>query len=43
MGRVCGTYGGDERSCSVLVRKAEGKRSLGKPRLRWEDNNKVGL
>jgi len=43
MGRVCGTYGGDKRSYSVLVRKAEGKRPLGKPRLRWEDNSKVDL
>jgi hypothetical protein len=27
----------------VLVGKPEGKRSLGKPRLRWEDNIKMGL
>jgi len=43
MSRVCGTYGGDERSCGVLVRKAEGKRTLRKLRLRWKDNNKVDL
>jgi len=24
----------------VLVRKPEGKKPLGKPRLRWEDNSK---
>jgi hypothetical protein len=26
-----------------LVRKLEGKRPLGRPRLRWEDNIKMGL
>ena len=27
----------------VLVRKPEGKRPLGRPRLRWEDNIKMDL
>ena len=27
----------------VLVRKSEGKRSLGRPRRRWEDNIKMDL
>ena len=27
----------------VLVRKPEGKRSLGRPRRRWEDNIKMDL
>jgi hypothetical protein len=27
----------------VLVRKPEGKRSLGRPRRRWEDNIKINL
>ena len=27
----------------VLVGKPEGKRSLGRPRRRWEDNIKMGL
>ena len=27
----------------VLVGKPEGKRSLGRPRCRWEDNIKMGL
>jgi len=31
-----GTYG-------VLVGKPEGKRSLGRPRRRWEDNIKMNL
>ena len=27
----------------ILVGKLEGKRPLGKPRLRWEDNNRMVL
>jgi len=27
--------------CTVLVGKPEGKRPLGRPRRRWEDNNKM--
>jgi hypothetical protein len=27
----------------VLVRKAEGKKPLGRPRYRWEDNIKIDL
>ena len=27
----------------ILVGKPEGKRPLGRPRSRWEDNNKMGL
>jgi hypothetical protein len=27
----------------VLVGRSEGKRSLGRPRLRWEDNIKLGF
>jgi len=29
--------------CRVLVRKPEGKRPLGRPRRRWEDNIKMDL
>ena len=29
--------------CRVLVGKPEGKRPLGRPRFRWEDNIKVDL
>jgi hypothetical protein len=33
---------GDERGAHrVLVGKPEGKRSLGRPRCRWEDNVKM--
>jgi hypothetical protein len=27
----------------ILVGKPEGKRPLGRPRLRWEDNIRIGL
>jgi hypothetical protein len=36
MGEGRGVYG-------VLVEKSEGKRSLGRPRRRWEDNSKIDL
>jgi len=36
MGERCGLY-------RVLVGKPEGKRPLGRPRLRWEDNIKMDL
>ena len=36
MGERTGVYG-------VLVAKPEGKRPLGRPRRRWEDNIKVNL
>jgi hypothetical protein len=35
---------GEERGVyRVLVRKSEGKRTLGRPRRRWEDNIKMDL
>ena len=44
MGGACGTYGGGVRGVHrVLVGKPEGKRPLGRPRLRWEDNIKKDL
>ena len=44
MGRACGTYGGRGRGMhKVLVGKSEGKRPLGRPRRRWEDNIKMAL
>ena len=43
MGGACGTYGGGERVYRVLVGKPEGKRPLGRPRRRWEDNIKMDL
>jgi len=41
MGGACGAYGGGERVHTVLVGKPEGKRPLGRPRCRWEDNIKI--
>jgi hypothetical protein len=43
MGGACGTYGGRIGVYRVLVGKPERKRSLGRPRCRWEDNSKVDL
>jgi hypothetical protein len=31
------------KAYSILVRKAEGKRPLGRPRRRWEDNIRIYL
>jgi len=41
MGGTCSAYGGEERRIQVLVGKPEGKRPLGRPRRRWEDNIKM--
>jgi len=38
LGGACSPYGREERRIKVLVRKPEGKRLLGRPRRRWEDN-----
>ena len=43
MDRACGTYGGRGGVHKVLVGKSEGKRPLGSPRRRWEDNIKMDL
>jgi hypothetical protein len=43
MGRTCGTYGGEERCIQGLVGKPGGRRPLGRPRRRWEDNIKMNL
>jgi hypothetical protein len=36
-------YGEKRNACRILVGKPEGKRPLGKPRRRCEDNIKMGL
>ena len=43
MGGACSACGGEERRGvhRVLVGKPEGKRPLGKPKRRWEDNIKM--
>jgi hypothetical protein len=38
MGGACSAYGAGRDVHRVLVGKPEGKRPLGRPRLRWEDN-----
>jgi len=43
MGGVFSMYGGVERLYRALVGKPEGKRPLGRPRRRWEDNIKMDL
>jgi hypothetical protein len=43
MGGACSTHGEERGVYRVLVGKPEGKRALGRPRLRWEDNIKMNL
>jgi hypothetical protein len=43
MGGACGAHGGGEGAYNILVGKPEGRRPLGRPRRRWEDNIKMGL
>ena len=39
----CSAFGGEERRILDFVGKPEGKRPLGRPRRRWEDNIKMDL
>jgi hypothetical protein len=43
MGGVCGTHEGGESAYNILVGRPEGRRPLGRPRHRWEDNIKMDL
>jgi hypothetical protein len=43
MGWACGAYGEGRGVHRVLVGKPEGRRPLGIPRRRWEDNIKMDL
>jgi len=43
MDGACSTYGGEERRIQGFGWKPEGKRPLGRPRRRWEDNIKIDL
>jgi hypothetical protein len=43
MGRTCGTYGERRGAYKALVGIPEGRRPLGRPRRRWEDNIKTDL
>ena len=41
MGGACSTYDGEKRFILCFGGKPEGKRPLGRPRHRWEDNIKI--
>ena len=43
MDGICSTYGGEQRCMQGFGGKPEGKRPLGRPRRRWEDNIKMDL
>jgi hypothetical protein len=43
VGGTCSTHGEGRGVYRVLVGKPEGKRPLGRPRRRWEDNIKMDL
>jgi hypothetical protein len=43
VGGTCGTHGEGRGVYRVLVRRSGGKRPLGRPRRRWEDNIKLDL
>jgi hypothetical protein len=43
VGRTYGTHGEGRGVYRVLVRRPEGKRSLGRPRRGWEDDIKMDL
>jgi len=43
VGGTCGTCGGGERCLWGFGWEPEGKRPLGRPRHRWEDNIKMDL
>ena len=43
MGGACSAYKGWRGACRDLVGTHEGKRPLGRPRRRWEDNIKIDL
>ena len=43
MGWACGAYGWGEGVYRVLLGKPEGRRPLGRPRLKWVDNIRMDL
>jgi len=43
MGGTCSAYGERRGVYRVLVGKPKGKRQLGRPRRRWEDNIKMDI
>jgi hypothetical protein len=43
MGRTFSAYGEKRNACRILVRKPGGKKPLGRPRRRWEENIRINL
>jgi hypothetical protein len=43
MGGACGAQGDVRGAYNILVGRPEGRRPLGRPRCRWEDNIKMDL
>jgi hypothetical protein len=43
LGGACSTYGEGRVAHRILVGRPEGRRPLGRPRRRWEDNIKMDL
>jgi hypothetical protein len=43
MSRACSTNGGEDECIWILVGNPEGKRPLGRPGHRWEDNIRMDL
>jgi hypothetical protein len=43
MDRACSKHREKRNECRVLVGKPEGKRPLGNPRRKWENNIKMNL
>jgi hypothetical protein len=43
MGGECSTYGEIRNAYTILVRKPEREKTLGRPRRRWEDNIRMDL
>jgi hypothetical protein len=41
MGITCSTHGAKSNAYRIVVGEPEGKRPLGRPRRRWEDNIKM--
>jgi hypothetical protein len=43
MGGACGAHGDVRGACNILVGRPEGRRPLGRPSRRWEDDIKMDI